>query len=112
MSYEQVPKISSSEMERQVSVAAVAIQQQQAAPVAQLQQPAKPVEQKAEEKKAEGPKQSAVLTSEVRLKFIVNENTHDITILVVDRASKKVIRSIPPEEMGTFQQGDIFDYFA
>ena len=68
MSYEQVPKISSSEMERQVSVAAVAIQQQQAAPVAQLQQPAKPVEQKAEEKKAEGPKQSAVLTSEVRLK--------------------------------------------
>ena len=34
MSYEQVPKISSSDMERQASVAAVAIQQQQAAPVA------------------------------------------------------------------------------
>jgi uncharacterized FlaG/YvyC family protein len=112
MAYEQVPKISSIDMERQATGAAVLIQQQQAAPVILPQQPAKPVEQKAEEKKAESPKQSPVLSSEVRLKFIVDENTHAITILVVDRASKKVIRSIPPEEMGQFQQGDIFDYFA
>ncbi len=112
MSYEQVPKISSIDIERQAAGAAAAIQQQQAAPVIQLQQPVKPVEQKMEEKKAENPKQSPVLSSEVRLKFIVDENTHAITILVVDRASKKVIRSIPPEEMGQFQQGDIFDYFA
>lgn len=110
MSYEQVPKISNVDLERQTGGASVAIQQQQAAAV--IPQSAKPAEPKVEEKKAESPKQSAVLTSEVRLKFIVNENTHDITILVVDRASKKVIRSIPPEEMGTFQQGDIFDYFA
>lgn len=107
MSYEQVPKISSVDLERQSTGPAVVIQQQQVAPVKQQS-----VEPKVEEKKVEAPKSSAVLTSDVRLKFIVNENTHDITILVVDRASKKVIRAIPPEEMGQFQKGDIFDYFA
>ncbi len=112
MSYEQVPKISSIEVERQVSAATIVIQQQQAAPVKPLEPKTKPVEQKVEEKKADTPKLPAVLTSDVSLRFIVDDDTHAITILVVDRANQKVIRSIPPEDIGNFQGGNLFDYFA
>ena len=112
MSYEQVPKISNIDMERQASNVAVIVQQQQSVPVKSPESKAKPVEAKSEEQKPEAPKQPAVLTSDVSLRFIVDEDTHAITILVVDRANQKVIRSIPPEELGNFQGGNLFDYFA
>lgn len=112
MSIEQVPKISSVDVEWQASSAAAIIQQQQTVPIKQPEQQAKPVEQKVEEKKAEAPKHTAVLTGDVSLRFLVDDDTHAITILVVDRTSQKVIRSIPPEEMGSFQDGNLFDYFA
>jgi uncharacterized FlaG/YvyC family protein len=110
MSIEQVPKISSLDI-GQASSAAVVIQQQ-AAPIKQSEHQAKPVENKVEEKKVESPKHAAVLTGDVSLRFLVDDDTHAITILVVDRESQKVIRSIPPEEMGKFQGGNLFDYFA
>jgi uncharacterized FlaG/YvyC family protein len=111
MSIEQVPKISSVDVERQVVNASIVIQQQ-AAPIKQPDQQAKPVEQKNEDKKAESQKHTAALSGDISLRFLVDDDTHAITILVVDRASQKVIRSIPPEEMGKFQGGNLFDYFA
>jgi uncharacterized FlaG/YvyC family protein len=110
MSIEQVPKISSVDIGQASSAAGVI--QQQAAPVKQVEVQAKPVENKVEEKKPEPPKHPALLSGDVSLRFLVDDDTHAITILVVDRESKKVIRSIPPEEMGSFQGGNLFDYFA
>jgi uncharacterized FlaG/YvyC family protein len=109
MSIEQVPKISGVDIGQAGGAAFI---QQQAAPIKQPEMQAKPVEIKAEEKKAESPKHSAALAGNVSLRFLVNDDTHAITILVVDRESQKVIRSIPPEEMGKFQGGNLFDYFA
>ena len=111
MSIEQVPKISSVDVERQAVNASIVIQQQ-TAPIKQPDQQAKPVEQKNEEKKAESQKHNAAHSGDISLRFLVDDDTHAITILVVDRASQKVIRSIPPEEMGKFQGGNLFDYFA
>lgn len=112
MSYEQVPKISSIDMERQAGNVAAMTQQQQSVPVKPPETRAKPVETKTEDPKPEAAKQAPVMTADVSLRFIVDEDTHAITILVVDRANQKVIRSIPPEELGNFQGGSLFDYFA
>ena len=48
----------------------------------------------------------------VRLHFRVDPKTHEVTVLMVDKASRKVIRSIPPEELGKLQDGDLVELFA
>jgi len=50
--------------------------------------------------------------SDVSLKFKINEETKDVTILIVDRASKKVVRTIPPEEMSKMKPGELLEMFA
>ena len=46
------------------------------------------------------------------LRFRVDENTHDVTVLILDSVSKKVVRSIPPEEMGKMDPGELLQLFA
>jgi uncharacterized FlaG/YvyC family protein len=47
--------------------------------------------------------------SDVRLKFQVDPKTNDVTVLVLDKASKKVIRTIPPEDIRKLNEGDLFE---
>jgi len=49
---------------------------------------------------------------DVRLKFMVDTETRDVTVLVLDRASQRVIRTIPPDEMAHLNEGDILELFA
>lgn len=48
----------------------------------------------------------------VRLHFKVDPETHDITVLLVDTASKKVVRTIPPEELQKLNEGDLVELLA
>ena len=48
----------------------------------------------------------------VRLHFRVDPKTHEVTVLMVDKASHRVIRSIPPEEIGKLNEGDLVELFA
>lgn len=66
------------------------------------------VEQKAHEQPASSPQ----APSDVSLKFMVDEKTRDVTILILDRASHKVVRTIPPEEMSELDPGELLQLFA
>ena len=46
------------------------------------------------------------------LKFKIDAKTNDITILIVDRVSRKVVRSIPPEEMSHMDPGELLELFG
>jgi uncharacterized FlaG/YvyC family protein len=50
--------------------------------------------------------------SNVFLKFKVDENSRNITVYVIDRETKRVLRSIPPEEMNKLQTGDLLEMIA
>jgi len=43
----------------------------------------------------------------VSIHFRVDESTNDVTIFIVDRQSKKVLRSIPASELSKLQVGDL-----
>jgi uncharacterized FlaG/YvyC family protein len=62
----------------------------------------KPAERPPEQKA-----QLPVSQSDVVLKFQVNDETKEITVFLVDRASKKVLRSIPPDEVTKLKPGEL-----
>lgn len=111
---ENVTSINKIDLERATSVQT---QAQQAAQTKQVQS-AKPAEaqqveeSKVSEAKTSETKSTPVKTSDVQLRFIVNGETNDITVLVVDRENQKIIRAIPPEELNQFNQGDLLSLFA
>lgn len=53
-----------------------------------------------------------VLNGDVRLKFIVDSKTNDVTVLVLDKASRQIIRTIPTDELKNLTQGDLVTIFA
>lgn len=50
--------------------------------------------------------------SNISLQFRVDEKTKDVTIFVVDRKSKKVLRSIPSSELAKLRAGDLLKLTA
>ncbi|KPL71401.1 hypothetical protein ADN00_17030 [Ornatilinea apprima] len=48
----------------------------------------------------------------VQLKFKVDAETNDVTILILDRQSHRVIRTIPSEEISKLKEGDLVELFA
>jgi uncharacterized FlaG/YvyC family protein len=91
-----------------------ALSQAEARPDAKLEN--RP-ESKTKDQTPEAAKQAAanansVLQSNVRLHFRVDPKTHEVTVLMVDQASKRVVRSIPPEEIGKLKEGDLVELFA
>jgi uncharacterized FlaG/YvyC family protein len=52
------------------------------------------------------------LMKDVFLRFQVKEDTHDVTVYVVDRTSKRVVRTIPPEELNNLNSGDLLELLA
>jgi hypothetical protein len=71
-----------------------------------------------QEKPAEQPKagdqtaSAPVLNGDVRLKFIVDAKTNDVTVLVLDKASRQIIRTIPTDELKNLTRGDLVTIFA
>ncbi len=70
--------------------------------------PARP--EKSEEKPPDA--SLPVTTSDILMKFNVDEKTHDITIYLIDRASKSIIRTIPANEVNKLKAGDLLRLLA
>jgi hypothetical protein len=63
----------------------------------------------AQEKAAPKPALPVKLGGDVAVRFRVDRQTNDVTVFIVDRVSKRVLRSIPPEEVGKLHAGDLFE---
>ena len=50
--------------------------------------------------------------TDLSLKFQVDAETRDVTILLLDRATRKVVRTIPPDEMQKIDPGELLSLFA
>lgn len=79
--------------------------------------PAKPADEKksaanevSKEKASDAP--SSLALSDVRLRFQVDQETHDVTVLVLDKKTNDLIRTIPPEELKKFREGDMVALFT
>jgi uncharacterized FlaG/YvyC family protein len=51
-------------------------------------------------------------SSNVSIHFRLDDKTHDLTVFVVDRKTKRVIRSIPARELHKLQAGDLLKLTA
>ncbi len=76
---------------------------------ARLNEQSKAVKPTSKDKPAASPVKSV---GDIQLKFQVNEETKQVTVYVVDRESKRVIRSIPPDELNNLQAGDLVELLA
>jgi len=45
----------------------------------------------------------------VHLQFKIDPATNDITVIVMDRESEQIIRTIPPEELSDLVEGDLLE---
>ncbi len=50
--------------------------------------------------------------SDVSLKFQIDAKTNDVTIYILDKASRQVVRTIPPEDMKKMGPGELLELFA
>jgi uncharacterized FlaG/YvyC family protein len=48
----------------------------------------------------------------VELKFVKDKETNKITVFVVDKVSKHVLRSIPPEDFEKMKTGELLEISA
>ncbi|MEI8133184.1 MAG: flagellar protein FlaG [Leptolinea sp.] len=53
---------------------------------------------------------SAPVNSGTQLQFRVDEKTNDVTIMIMDKATDKVIRTIPPEAIKDIPIGQLMEY--
>lgn len=49
---------------------------------------------------------------DISLKFKIDANTNDVTVLILDRSNRRVVRTIPPEEMKELNPGDLLELFG
>lgn len=70
---------------------------------------------KAEKARDEEPKVEGVSKNPIRdveLRFVRDDKTNQLTVYVVDKTSKNVLRSIPPEDIGKLEAGDLLELTA
>jgi hypothetical protein len=49
---------------------------------------------------------------QLQLHFRIDPETQDITVLVVDRASRRIVRTIPSDELRRLEEGSLFELLA
>jgi uncharacterized FlaG/YvyC family protein len=81
---------------------------------ARVPQDPKPNEGKAEnQSRQEGSAQQAPQPfRDVRIQFKIDPDSHDVTVLMIDKESKRVIRSIPPQELRKLADGTLLQLLA
>lgn len=107
MSYEQINSVPKVEQDRAM---AAPVQMQMSTQV-KAAEPKKAVGS-SDEAKVETARPNSIMSGNVRLKFVVDEKSNDITVLVVNRETQEVVRTIPPEELRDYQDGDLLSLFA
>lgn len=70
------------------------------------------VQREPAEKSSSESQSAPVLNGDVRLKFIVDAKTNDVTVLVLDKTSRQIIRTIPTDELKNLTRGDLVTVFA
>ena len=90
------------------SAAAVAAQPEKVEKTETAEKVTKP--EKSEEKQSQS--LLPITNNETFLKFMVDKKSNDITIYVVDRASHRVMRSIPPNDVNNLKAGDLLKLLA
>ncbi len=50
--------------------------------------------------------------ADVVLRFNVDRDTREVTVYVMDRASRQVLRTIPPDELSNLKAGDLIELLA
>lgn len=83
-------------------------------PAAPAPKPVVPIQDKVLDPKqaVSAPAAMVVNASNVALQFRVDAKTKDVTVFVIDRNSKKVLRSIPASELAKLQAGDLLKLTA
>jgi uncharacterized FlaG/YvyC family protein len=111
MSYDQINSVPKIEQDRALSAPAQMQASVQVKASAQVKaaEPKKPSPQET----STASQRTPVVTSEnFSLKFIVDDKSNDITVLVVNRETKEVVRTIPSQELRNYQDGDLLSLFA
>ena len=49
---------------------------------------------------------------DTQLRFKVDPKTNELTVFLVDKGSKKVIRTIPPDELNNVRDGEFLELFT
>jgi uncharacterized FlaG/YvyC family protein len=80
-----------------------------ASSVSQPTQTARPTEKYAAAEQKTAANQAKPFAS-TRLQFRMDEKTNEVTIMIVDKASDKVIRTIPPEAIKDLPTGELLQY--
>lgn len=68
-----------------------------------------------EAKSAKEPNSEAAVVNplaDFTLEFQVDETTNDVTVYILDRNSREVVRTIPPEKLSNLNPGDLLQLFA
>ena len=81
-------------------------------PADEVEKPEAAPQEKPAEAMASESGQAPVLNGDVRLKFLVDSKTNDVTVLVLDKSSRQIIRTIPTDELKNLTQGDLVTIFA
>lgn len=55
---------------------------------------------------------SSISPSNISVHFRINDDTNELTVFVVDRENKKVLRAIPSSEFSKLNAGDILELTA
>ncbi len=113
MSEYAIPPVSASTIDAQPKAqqTAVAPARVENSDVEQVARQAPPEDLQSQETSSTKRQASKALYTDVHLKFQVDDDTKEITVLILDRISKEVIRTIPPEELSNLRAGDLFELF-
>ena len=98
--------------DREIASVAMKQAQQAATRQAAARQSEKVTAVEAERQKSQTEVAPTRMQMNVQLKFKVDTETNDVTILILDRASHRVIRTIPSEEMSKLKAGELVELFA
>jgi uncharacterized FlaG/YvyC family protein len=50
--------------------------------------------------------------NDVSLEFKIDPDSQNVTVLILNKTSRKVIRTIPPEELSKLHEGDLVELFG
>lgn len=61
----------------------------------------------------DGPRPAGKSTNDgirnLTLRFRIDPETHDVTVLIVDPSTRRVVRSVPPEELAKLIEGELVE---
>jgi len=98
--------------DREIAAAVMKQAQQAASRQAAARQSEKAAAAAVEAERQKVQAEPARMQMNVQLKFKVDSETNDVTILILDRDSHRVIRTIPAEEISKLKEGELVELFA